>query len=60
MGSTVTPSQAATPFSHLQDHLSIPLAARIVILTDEEKVLDADDRINVEFDVNKSIMQKRD
>ena len=55
----MAPSQAAPPFSDIQDHVSISLAARIVNLTDREKVLDADDRIDMKFDVNNSINVKK-
>ena len=55
----MTPSQAAPPFSDIQDHVSISLAARIVNLTDREKVLDADDRIDMKFDDNNSINVKK-
>ena len=55
----MTPSQAAPPFSDIQDQVSISLTARIVNLTDREKVLDADDRIDMKFDVNNSINVKK-
>ena len=51
----MTPPQAAPPFSDLQDLVSISLAAIVVNLTDKETFLDADDKINMKFDVNNSI-----
>ena len=51
----MTPQQAAAPISDLQALVSIPLATIIVNSTDEENVLDEDDRINMEFKVCDSI-----